>query len=264
MTTNTPPQTSLLAESLLLAGRHANHWRNMPAIPIQSLLLPTLLLIVYYLLVGESMVAISGTNNLQAMVPMCALAGGMFGALGAGFAVPFERASGLLSRWWAFPIHRASVIVGRLIAEAVRTLVAVALITAVGVALGLRFAGGWLAVLPFLLVPVLVVVVFSLVILTFALNAGPNVNAVFTYLATGSVGMVFASSGVAPIGMYPPWLQPLIQYQPMSVAIDSMRAFVEGTSPVFPLLLTLAWFVTFAAVFGPLAIRRYRLAAESG
>ncbi len=264
MTQNAPPRSSLLAESLLFAGRHAIHWRNMPAIPIQSLLLPTLLLIVYYRLVGESMVAISGTDNLQALVPMCALAGGMFGALGAGFSVPFERSSGLLSRWWTFPVHRASVIVGRLIAEAVRTLVAAALITVVGVALGLRFAGGWIAVIPFLLVPVLVVLVFSTVILTFALSAGPNVNAVFTYLATGSVGMVFASSGVAPVGMYPSWMQPLIQYQPMSAAIDSMRAFVEGTSPVFPLTLTLVWFLAFAAVFGPLAVRRYRLAAESG
>ncbi|MGV0801939.1 hypothetical protein ABQF26_33545, partial [Mycolicibacterium elephantis] len=88
--------------------------------------------------------------------------------------------------------------------------------------------------------------------------------AVFTYLATGSVGMVFASSGVAPVGMYPSWMQPLIQYQPMSAAIDSMRAFVEGTSPVMPLTLTIVWFFAFAAVFGPLAVRRYRLAAESG
>jgi ABC-2 type transport system permease protein len=264
VTTTTPPRTSMVAESLLFAGRHFKQWRNMPVLPLQSVLLPTLLLIVYYLLVGKSMVIITGTDNLDGLVPMCALAGGMFGALGAGFSVPFEKSSGLLSRWWTFPVHRASVIVGRLIAEAARTLVAAALITSVGVALGVRFRGGWIAVVPFLIVPVVVVVVFATVILTFALSAGPNVNTLFTYLATGSIGMVFSSSGAAPLEMFPTWVRPVIQYQPMSLAIESMRAFIEGTSAVWPLTLTFAWALAFAVVFGPLAVRRYRLAAEAG
>jgi ABC-2 type transport system permease protein len=264
MTANTSSPNSLFAESLLFAGRHVRHWRKLPAIPIQTVVLPTLLLIVYYTLVGKSMRTISGTDNLDGLVPVCALAGAMFGALGAGFNVPFERACGLLSRWWVSPVHRASVLVGRLIAEAGRTVLSTALITAVGVGLGLRFDGGWITVIPFLLVPVMVVVVFTTVILTFAVSAGPNVNTLFTYLATGSVGLVFASSGVAPLAMYPAWVQPLIQYQPMSPAIESMRAFVEGRSAVWPLTLTFAWVLAFAAVFGPLAIRRYRLAAESG
>ena len=114
MTVNTTSGAhSLFTESFLFAGRHVRHWRRLPVIPIQSVLLPTLLLVVYYLLVGESMRAISGTDNLNGLVPVCALAGGMFGALGAGFNVPLERSSGLLSRWWSFPVHRASVLVGR-------------------------------------------------------------------------------------------------------------------------------------------------------
>lgn len=264
MTVNTPASHSLFTESLLFAGRHVRHWRRLPVIPIQSVLLPTLLLVVYYLLVGDSMRAISGTDNLNGLVPVCALAGGMFGALGAGFNVPLERASGLLSRWWSFPVHRASVLVGRLIAEAGRTVLSTALITAVGVALGLRFHGGWITILPYLLVPALVVVVFTTIILTFTLSAGPNVNALFTYLSIGSIGMVFSSSGLAPLAMYPTWMQPLIQYQPMSAAVESMRAFTEGTTAVWPLTLTVAWFLAFGAMFFPLTIRKYRLAAEAG
>lgn len=264
MTTNTSPRSSLVNESLVFAGRHLSRWRTEPVIPIQSLVFPTLLLIVYYLLVGESMVTMTGTDNLAGLVPMCALAGGMIGALGAGFAVPFECASGLLSRLWTFPVHRASAIIGRLLAEAARTLVAAALITTVGVALGLRFEGGWLTVIPFLLVPVLMVVVFATVVLAVALVAGPEPNVAFTWLATGSIGLVFGSSGVAPLEMFPSWLRPVIQYQPMSPAIESMRALSQGDYALWPLMLTFAWALVFAAVFGPLAIRNYRRAAESG
>jgi ABC-2 type transport system permease protein len=264
MTTTTQPRTSLAVESLLFAGRHVKRWRTEPLIPIQSVVFPTLLLIIYYLLIGESMVTITGTDNLDGLVPMCALAGGMFGALGAGFAVPYERASGLLSRLWTFPVHRSSALVGRLLAEAARTLVAAALITAVGVALGLRFEGGWIAVIPFLFVPVVVVSVFATVVLTVALAAGHEVNAMFTWLATGSIGLVFASAGVAPVEMFPTWLQPVIQFQPMSPAIESMRALAAGDSAIWPLTLTFAWALAFAVVFGPLSIRNYRRAAESG
>ena len=264
MITDSPPRTSLVTESLLLASRHINRWRTEPLLPIQSLVFPTLLLIIYYLLVGKSMVTIAGTDNLDGLVPLCALAGGMFGALGAGFAVPFERASGLLSRLWAFPVHRASALIGRLLAEAARTLVSATLITAVGVALGLRFHGSWLAVIPFLLVPVLVVVVFAMIVLTVALASGPEINSMFTWLATGSIGLVFASSGVAPVELLPSWLQPIIQFQPMSPAIESMRALASGESAIWPLTLTVAWAMAIAAVFGPLAVRKYRRAAESG
>jgi ABC-2 type transport system permease protein len=264
MTANTSPRTSLVNESLVFASRHLHRWRTEPVLPIQSLLFPTLLLIIYHLLVGESMVTMTGTDNLAGLVPVCVLAGGMIGALGAGFAVPWECANGLLSRFWTFPVHRASAIIGRLLAEAARTLVAAALITVVGVALGLRFEGGWLAVVPFLLIPVLVVVVFATVVLSVALRAGPDPNVAFTWLATGSIGLVFGSSGVAPVEMYPSWLRPVIEYQPMSPAIESMRAFAEGESALWPLTLTFAWLVGIAAIFGPLAVRNYRLAAEGG
>jgi ABC-2 type transport system permease protein len=264
MTATSTPRSAMVAESLLFAGWHMNRWRAQPLLPIQSVLFPTLLLIIYHLLIGESMVRITGTDNLGGLVPLCALAGGMLGALGSGFAIPAERASGLLSRMWTFPVHRSSALTGRLLAEAVRTLLSAALITAVGVALGLRFEAGWVAVVPFLLVPVLVVVVFATVVTSLALAAGPDGNTLFTWLGTASIGLVFGSAGVAPLELFPSWLRPVIQYQPMSPAVESMRAFAEGGSALWPLILTLGWVLVFAALFGPLAVRNYRLAAETG
>ena len=117
------------------------------------------------------MMRITGTDSLYGLVPMCAVAGAMFGALAAGLTLRVERDSGLLSRLWVLPVNRASALTGRLLAEAARTLVGAALITAVGVALGLRFEGGWLAVIPFLLVPVLVVVVFSTAVIAIAVRS---------------------------------------------------------------------------------------------
>jgi ABC-2 type transport system permease protein len=262
MTANAPPRSSLAGESLLFASRLLTHWRRAPTVPIQALLFPTFLLITYKLLVGKSMVRITGTDSLYGLVPMCAVAGAMFGALGAGLTIIGERDSGLLSQLWVLPVNRASALVGRLLAEAARTVVGAALITAVGVGLGLRFEGGWLAVIPFLLVPVLVVVVFSTAVIAIAVRA--KSSAALFWLAMPSIALVFSSSGIPPVGMLPSWMRTLIPLQPMAPTIESMRALAQGGSALWPLLLTVVWTLGLAAVVGPLAVRGYRAAAESG
>ena len=261
MNTVDPPKPALALESIAFAGRLFIRWRRHPIVPIQALLFPTFLLITYDLLVGKSVVRVTGTDSLDGLVPVCAVAGAMFGALGAGLTIPAERNSGLLSRFWTFPVHRASPLAGRLLAEAVRTFAGAVLITVVGVALGLRFEN-WSAVLPFLLVPVAVVIVFAALVITVALKSGGNT--MFTWLATGSIALVFCNSGIATLDAFPAWLRPLIQYQPMSPIIEAMRGLARGGPVLAPFLTALAWLVALAAVFVPLAIRAYRDAAEAG
>ncbi|HEY9306123.1 MAG TPA: ABC transporter permease [Mycobacterium sp.] len=262
MTTDAPVRSSLAAESLLFASRLFTHWRRAPTVPTQALLFPTFLLITYKLLVGKSILRITGTDSLYGLVPMCAVAGAMFGALGAALLIPEERDSGLLSQLWVLPVNRASALAGRLLAEAARTLVGAALITAVGVGLGLRFHGGWLAVIPFVLVPVLAVIVFSTAVIAIAVRS--KSSAVLFWLAVPSITLVFSSSGIPPVEMLPSWMQPLIPLQPMSPMIESMRALAQGGPALGPLLLSVAWALGLAAVVGPLAVRGYRAAAEAG
>jgi ABC-2 type transport system permease protein len=262
MTTTAPLRRSVAVESLLFAGRLFTNWRRAPIVPIQALLFPTFLLITYKLLVGKSMVRLTGTDSLYGLVPMCAVAGAMFGALGAGLMIPTERESGLLSQLWVLPVNRASALIGRLLAEAARTLLGAILITAVGVGLGLRFHGGWLAVIPFLLVPVLVAVVFSTAVIAIAVRS--TSSAVLFWLAVPSITLVFSSSGVPPVEMLPSWMRPLIPLQPMAPTIQSMRALAQGGPALWPLLLSLVWALGLAAVVGPLAVRGYRAAAETG
>jgi ABC-2 type transport system permease protein len=262
VTANPPLRSSVVAESLLFAGRQLTHWRRAPTMSIQALLFPTFLLITYQLLVGKSIMRVTGTDSLYGLVPMCAVAGAMFGAVAAGFDIPAERESGLLSQLWVLPVNRSSVLIGRLLAEAARTLVATALITAVGVGLGLRFKGSWFAAIPFILVPVLVVVVFSTAVI--AIAARSKSGAVLVWLGVPSITLVFSSSGVPPVEMLPSWIRPLIPLQPMSPTIASMRALAQGSPALWPLVLNCGWAVGLAAVVGPLAVRGYRAAAESG
>jgi ABC-2 type transport system permease protein len=262
MSANVPPRNSLAAETLVFASHLLTRWRRQPIMLIQALVYPTFLLFAYKMLVGKSIIRITGTDSLYGLVPMCAVAGAMLGSLAAGRHIWIDRNSGLIGRLWVFPVHRASALTGRLLAEAARTLVSSLLVTAVGVGLGLHFKGGWLEAIPFILVPVLVVLVFSMAVMAIAVRA--RTSSALTWLAVPTTGAVFASSGVVPLQTLPPSVRLEVQLQPMWATIALMRGLSQGGPVLWPLLLTVMWVVGLAAVLGPLAIRGYRAAAESG
>lgn len=259
MNTFTRPRQSAVTESLIFAGRIFSHWRRSPVVPIQSLLFPVVILVTYYLLISRSMARITGADKLDALVVICAIGGGMSGALGAAMALPEERRCGLLSRIWTLPVHRASPISGALIAEAARTFACTALTAAVGFMLGFRFTGPWYAMVAFALIPSLVVVVFTMVIL--ALAVGSQNSNILSWLSMAALGMVFGSA--VPADKAPSFARPLVQNQPMAVVIESMRSLASGEPDIIKLLVALGWIVVLGAISAPFALRRYRAAAES-
>ena len=257
---------ALARHSVLQAVRLLRRWSRDPIVTVQAVLFPTLLLIIYKLLIGKAVLVVTGSDSLYGLVPMCAVVGAIFGTLGAGLALPAERESGLLSTLWVLPVHRASALGGRLLAEAARTAGSTVLITVLGVAMGLRFAGGWpgalVSGLAFVLVPVSVSVGFATAIIAIAVRS--QGRAMVTWLGAGCIVLLFFNTGVAPVQMLPSWLQPAVRLQPMSPTIEAMRALAQGGSALWPLLQTAAWIVGVVAVFGPTAVRGYRTAAEAG
>lgn len=261
MTTASSHQNSMLTESWIFAGRLFLQWRRYPTVPLQSLLFPTVLLITYSLLVGKSMVRVTGNSGLDVLIPVCAVAGAMSGSLGAGMTMPYDRESGLLTRLWIMPVHRASALTGTLLAEALRTLIGTCLILGTGYALGFRFHGNVLALLTYLVIPSLVVVVFAMIVVTLALHA--DGRTILAWVGTGSMGLAFAA--IVPVDKIPSALRPIAHYQPVAPPVEAMRALSNGAGGIWvPLTITLGWIVLLAATMGPLAVRNYRQAAETG
>jgi ABC-2 type transport system permease protein len=262
VTPQTGMQGSLMSQSWLQAGRILIRWRRDRAVLISSVIFPVCLLVVYRAVLGEQLEKVTGIDSIYGLVPMCAVLAATFGALGAAISIPTDRASGLLSRMWVLPVHRASALTGRLTAEAVRALVGTVLITAIGITMGLRFTHGWLTAFVYVLIPPLVVIGFTALVMAVAIRT--NGRSLVTWLATGTTSLVFVSSGTTPIEMFPHWAQPLVRVQPMSPPIDVMRALTHDGPLLVPLALTVMWAVVLLAAFIPLAVRGYRVAAESG
>jgi ABC-2 type transport system permease protein len=252
---------SLLLQSWVQAGRLLLRWRRDRAVLMGSLVFPVCLLLVYQVVLDERVHKVTGVASVYGLVPVCAVISALFGSLGSAVGIAVERESGLLSRLWVLPVHRASALTGRLIAEAARALLGTILITALGVAMGLRFEHGLLAALVYILVPSILVVGFTAVAMSLAIRI--NGRVIMTWLATVTVSLAFVNPGTTPIGMFPEWLRPLVRAQPMSPPIQAMWALAHDGPIVWPLAMTFLWTIAFLAVFIPIAVRGYRNAAES-
>jgi ABC-2 type transport system permease protein len=254
--------TAFVGQSLSETGRLLRRWRRDPVVAVQALVFPTLLLILYKLLIGKAVLAVTGHDSLYGLVPMCAVGGAIFGTLGVGVALPAERESGLLARLWVQPVHRASALGGRLVAEAARTTTSTIVLTIFGIVMGLRFSHGWIAALTFVLVPVAISAGMATVVIAIAVRA--DGKAMVTWLGAACVVLLFLNTGVAPAEKFPGWLQPVVRFQPMSPTIEAMRALAGGGPVLWPLWQAALWAGALVAVFAPAAIRGYRAAAEAG
>ncbi|MEZ0353475.1 ABC transporter permease [Mycobacterium sp. pR1184] len=261
MTSQTHAPNSLLTESWLQASRLLIRWRRDRAVLMGSLLFPIFLLVLYQVVLGEQVHRVTGAESVYGLVPFCAVLSALFGTLGNAIGITMDRQSGVLSRMWVLPVHRASALTGRLAAEGIRALVGTTLITALGIIMGLRFAHGWVALLVYILVPSIVAVGFTALIMALVIRT--NGRTIMTWLVGGTVTLAFLNPATTPISLYPSWLQPFVRVQPISPPVETMRTLALGGPVLWPLTMTLAWTVLLLAVFVPWAVRGYRRAAES-
>jgi ABC-2 type transport system permease protein len=252
---------ALLNQSWVQAGRLLTRWRRDWAVMMGSLLLPISLLLVYEVVLGDQVRRVTGIPSVYGLVPLCAVLSALFGALGDSIGIHVDRQSNMIGRMWVLPVHRASALNGFLIAEAVRALFGTVLITAIGMAMGLRFTHGWPSALLFILIPSITVVGYAALIMALAIR--PNGQSVMTWLVGATVTLAFMNPGTTPIAMFPAWLQPLVRIQPMSPPIQAMRSLAHGGPLIWPLAMTFAWMVVQLAVFIPFAVRGYRRVAET-
>lgn len=251
---------ALVRHTLIQTQRLLLRWARNPVTLLEALIIPCLLLIMLETVVGGQIRRFTGESALYGSVPMVTIAGAVSGAVACGVLLGREREAGLLARFWVLPVHRASGLASRIIAEGCRIFVGTMAIILVGFLLGFRFHHGVLATLVFLLIPVLFGLAFATVVTAVAVfNAKAALVEGITILTSL---MMFFSTGFVPLAAYPTWIQPVVRNQPMSVAVDAMKALALDGPLARPLTLTLTWSLATILLFAIPATLGYRRASR--
>ncbi|WP_245545728.1 ABC transporter permease [Nocardia higoensis] len=231
--------TTLLSNVSVQTQRLLLRWLRNPVALLETLIIPCLLLLMLDIVVGGQIERFTGEDALFGSVPMVASVGALSGAVAAGVMLGRERDSGLLARFWVLPVHRASGLIARVLAEGCRILAGTLVVVLVGFLLGFRFRQGLLAALAFIGVPVLFGLAFATLVTAIAVFTAKTV--LVEGITILSTLLMFFSTGFVPLIAFPEWIQPIVRNQPMSAAVDTMKALSLGGPLARPLTLILVW-----------------------
>ena len=147
----------------------------------------------------------------------------------------------------------------RLSAEAVRIVATTVVVLGTGLMLGFRFRQGLAAALAWLAVPAIFGVAFAFIVTTIALYLASTVLAEATGMAVAL--LFFFCTGFVPLAEYPRWIQPVVEHQPMSFAVEAMRGLAVGGPVLAPMVGTMLWSVGIVALCAAPMVVAYRKAS---
>lgn len=248
-----------VAQTLLQTNRLLTRWARDYITVIGAIVLPILFMVVLNIVLGNLAYVVTHDSGLYSIVPLIALGAAITGSTFVAIDLMRERSFGLLARLWVLPVHRASGLISRILANAIRTLVTTLVMLGTGVVLGFRFRQGLIPSLMWISVPVILGIAIAAMVTTVALYTAQTVVVEGVELVQAIA--IFFSTGLVPLNSYPGWIQPFVAHQPVSYAIAAMRGFAMGGPVLSPMIGMLVWTAGICVVCAvPLAIG-YRLAS---
>jgi len=169
-----------------------------------------------------------GTDNYETFfLPAIIIQMILFGATSSALGIINDDQTGYLNKLRVTPINRFSILFGSLLADLTRMLVQVVVLTVIGLIFGVRIAHYWY----FLTFGVVIVVFFGLMMGGIGLYIGlstRSTQATFLIINFLTLPLLFTSSAQLPISLLPDWMQVVAHVNPLTYAIDSLRAIVVG------------------------------------
>lgn len=237
-------------------------WRDMirttrqPEMLVFAVVMGVFFLVLFNYVFGGAIGAGAEIDYLQFLVPGVFVITALQGAQQTSMGFATDLAEGVTDRFRSLPMSQVAVIAGRTIADAVRNLIGLVLVSLLALVMGYRFDSAPGAIAAILLATG---IGFGFSWLGAAIAAKVRQPDLVGMLSMFWLfPLMLASTAFAPAESMPGWLRPFATYQPISVAADAVRGLCEGTSSAADITLALAWTVGLLVVFVPTSVRLYR------
>ncbi|MEV4417481.1 ABC transporter permease [Catellatospora sp. NPDC049609] len=251
-----PPRAGALSASLTFARRALLKIKHVPEQLADAIMIPILFTVMFTYLFGGALAGSTG-SYLQFLLPGTMVFAVLLITVYAGVNLKTDLTRGVVDRFRSMPVWRPALIVGGLISDAARNLLAAGLVIGLGLAMGFRPGGGVTGVL--LAVALVLVFAFGLswvwATLGLVLRTPSAISAV-SFLV--QFPLTFASNVFVDPRTMPGWLRTLVELNPVSVLVDAVRGLMHGTAQAGQVGTVLIASGLLVAVFGPLTMRLYR------
>jgi ABC-2 type transport system permease protein len=187
-----------------------------------------------------------GGHYIDYLAPGIILMAATSGSVATAVAVCTDMTDGIINRFRTMAISRSSVLTGHVIGSTIQTLISVAFVVAVALALGFRPTAGvgdWVAAIGLLALVTLALTWLSAAfgLVTRSPEAASNAPLPLQFLP-------FLGSAIVPTASMPAAMRVFAENQPFTPIIETLRGLLMGTAIGDSALLAVAWCVGLALV----------------
>ncbi len=241
--------------SLTFAWRALLKIKHVPEQLADVIGIPLLFTVLFTYLFGG---ALAGSTHayLQFLLPGTLVLAVVFITVYSGVTLNGDLSTGAFDRFRSMPIWRPAPIVGALIGDAGRYLLASSLVVGLGFAMGFRPDGGVIGVVA----AVGLVIVFGLALSWVWTALGSILRTPNAVLSVGLVilfPITFMSNVFVDPKTMPGWLQTIARFNPVTHLVTAERGLMNGNATAGQIVWVLAAAAALTIVFAPLTMHLY-------
>jgi ABC-2 type transport system permease protein len=251
-----PPRATPLSAALAFGWRGMLKIKHVPEQLLDVTITPVLFTLMFTYVFGGA-VAGSTREYLQYILPGVLVMSVLFTTVYSGVALNTDVTHGVVDRFRSLPIWRPAPLVGAMLGDSVRYLIAGTVVVVVGVVLGFRPDAG----VPGVVAAMLLVAAFSFGLAWVFTTVGMLLRSPNAVLNGGFMvlfPLTFVSNVFVDPDTLPRGLEWFVNANPISHLVTATRGLMEGSASAGEITWVLATAAGLTAVFAPLTTHLYR------
>lgn len=196
-----------------------------------------------------------GMSYPQYILPVIVVQAMIFTAMTTADRAARDHLSGMGIRMRSLPISALAPVTARMLSASVRAVAALAGALAVGYGFGFRLQAGFIDLVAFVGIALVLSLALSLGADAMG-SVADSTEAAGQVLLIPQLLLVMLSTGIAPAQSFPSWLGPFVRNQPVSVIAETLRGLAVGDH--VRIGASLAWCAGLLVVFGAIAVKAQR------
>jgi ABC-2 type transport system permease protein len=254
--TERPPRASAMSAALTFGWRGMLKVKHVPEQLLDVTITPVMFTLMFTYLFGGA-IAGSTAEYLDYILPGILVMSVLFTTVYSGVALNTDLTKGVVDRFRSLPIWRPSPLLGSLLGDTVRYVIAGTVIIVLGVILGYRPGAGVVGAVAALGLVVLFSFGLSWVFTTLGLLLR-SPSAVMNAGFMGIFPLTFLSNVFVDPTTLPGVLEAFVNVNPISILSTASRGLMEGNADGGDIAIVLAVAAALTAVFAPLTTKLYR------
>jgi ABC-2 type transport system permease protein len=253
-----PPRASAMSVAMTFGWRGMLKVKHVPEQLLDVTITPVMFVVMFTYLFGGAIAGSTGAY-LDYILPGILVMSVLFTTVYSGVALNTDLTKGVVDRFRSLPIWRPGPLVGALLGDSVRYLIAGTVIIVLGVVLGYRPGAGVPGVVAALALVVVFAFGLSWVFTTLGLVLR-SPNAVMNAGFLGIFPLTFLSNVFVEPETLPSALEAFVNVNPISILATASRGLMEGNADGADVAIVLGTAAALTAVFAPLTTRLYHRA----